>query len=145
MLRRNTAGQGEKMAVDPVCGMTVDEKTAAGRSIYLGQSYYFCSTYCLQEFEADPAKHVHAGTAPHAHTAPATIEGKAKDPICGMVIDKSGALTTERAGRTYYFCSTGCKLTFDSPERELKSMSTRVAGALSGVLVLAVMRAAVLL
>jgi Cu+-exporting ATPase len=133
------------MAIDPVCGMTVDEKTAAGRSIYLGQSYYFCSVRCLREFEAGPEKFIRSGTKPHAHTAGPILEGKAKDPICGMVIDKSGALTTERAGRTYYFCSTGCKLTFDSPEHELKAMRTRVAVALSGVLVLAVMRAAVFL
>ena len=65
----------------------------------------------------------------------------AKDPICGMLVDKATALHTERAGRHYYFCSTGCQRTFESPEQELKSMRTRVAIALSGVLALAVMRA----
>ncbi len=133
------------MAIDPVCGMTVDEKTAAGRFVYLDQSYYFCSTRCLHEFEAGPEKFIQGGAQPHVHTAGPALAGKAKDPICGMVIDKAGALTSEQAGRTYYFCSTGCKLTFDSPEQELKSMRTRVAIALTGVLVLAVMRAAVFL
>jgi Cu+-exporting ATPase len=70
---------------------------------------------------------------------------KAKDPICGMMVDKSSALKTERAGRAYYFCSVGCQRTFESPEQELKSMRTRVMIAMSGVLVLAVMRAAVFL
>jgi YHS domain-containing protein len=37
----------------------------------------------------------------------------AKDPICGMVIEKAGALTPERGGRTYYFCSPGCLRTPD--------------------------------
>ncbi|MDO9372452.1 MAG: YHS domain-containing protein, partial [Gammaproteobacteria bacterium] len=150
------------MAIDPVCGMTVDEKTAAGRFVYLDQSYYFCSARCLHEFEAGPEKFIQGGAKPHVHAvgpalAPAMEglvsreagsrerPGKAKDPICGMVIDKAGSLTSEQAGRTYYFCSTGCKLTFDSPEQELKSMRTRVAVALTGVLVLAVMRAAVFL
>ena len=70
---------------------------------------------------------------------------KAKDLICGMMVDKATALKTERAGRAYYFCSVGCQRTFESPEQELKSMRTRVMIAMSGVLVLAVMRAAVFL
>src|SRR3990172_12151396 len=125
MLRRNTAGQGEKMAVDPVCGMTVDEKTAAGRFLYLGQSYYFCSARCLHEFEAGPEKFIQGGAKPHVHAAGPALEGKAKDPICGMVVDKATALKTERAGRAYYFCSIGCQRAFESPEAELKSMRTR--------------------
>jgi Cu+-exporting ATPase len=67
----------------------------------------------------------------------------AKDPICGMVVDKSTALKLERVGeRTYYFCSVGCQRTFESPEAELKSMRKRVTIALTGVLFLAILRAA---
>ncbi|HAZ45007.1 MAG TPA: heavy metal translocating P-type ATPase [Cyanobacteria bacterium UBA11371] len=66
----------------------------------------------------------------------------AKDPICGMVIPKATALKTERGGRTYYFCSQTCLNTFLDPERELKSMRSRVGIALAGVLLLAIMRAA---
>ena len=65
----------------------------------------------------------------------------AKDPICGMVVEKATALKTERAGRAYYFCSSGCQRTFESPEQELKSMKTRVTIALTGVLALAILRA----
>ena len=43
---------------DPVCGMDVGENQAAGKSIYEGQSYYFCSTKCLKKFEANPAAFV---------------------------------------------------------------------------------------
>ena len=76
-------------------------------------------------------------------TVPAARAGKdlAKDPICGMVVDKATALKSERGARTYYFCSVGCQRTFESPERELKAMRTRVAIALGGVLALAIMRA----
>ena len=66
---------------------------------------------------------------------------RAKDPICGMMVDKATALTSERGGRTWYFCSPGCKQTFEDPERELKSMRTRVTIALTGVLALAILRA----
>jgi Cu+-exporting ATPase len=66
----------------------------------------------------------------------------AKDPICGMVMEKSAALKAERSGRAYYFCSVNCQRTFESPEAELKAMKTRVSVALTGVLALAILRAA---
>ncbi|MGS7251315.1 heavy metal translocating P-type ATPase [Pseudomonas sp. SK] len=65
----------------------------------------------------------------------------AKDPICGMMVDKTSALSRERGGRTYYFCSDACLRTFESPERELKAIKTRVTIALTGVLALALLRA----
>ena len=80
-----------------------------------------------------------------AMTAGISGSGVAKDPICGMMVNKAGAATAglvaERSGRSYYFCSPTCKRTFEDPERELKSMRTRVTIALSGVLALAVLRA----
>jgi YHS domain-containing protein len=45
------------MSKDPVCGMTVDEKTAAGRSDYQGKTYYFCAPICKRKFDEDPAKY----------------------------------------------------------------------------------------
>src|SRR5262249_2093286 len=42
------------MRVDPVCGMTVDTATAAGKFDYEGETYYFCSPNCLRKFSADP-------------------------------------------------------------------------------------------
>ncbi len=43
-------------AIDPVCGMTVDTQTAAGKSTFEGQDYYFCSTACKVEFDDNPGK-----------------------------------------------------------------------------------------
>ncbi len=43
----------------------------------------------------------------------------AKDPVCGMNVDekKSGA-TAAYEGKTYHFCSAGCKATFEkAPEK----------------------------
>ena len=38
----------------------------------------------------------------------------AKDPVCGMTVDeKKAAATSSHQGQTYYFCSAGCKATFD--------------------------------
>lgn len=38
----------------------------------------------------------------------------AKDPVCGMDVDpKNTKLTSTYQGQTYYFCSPGCKKSFD--------------------------------
>lgn len=130
------------LETDPVCGMSVDAATAAVRATHGGRSYYFCSASCRRRFEADPASFTgNQAQASARAKAPAAGRQLAKDPICGMMVDKATALHTERAGRHYYFCSTGCQRTFESPEQELKSMRTRVAIALTGVLALAIMRA----
>ncbi len=46
------------MQVDPVCGMMVEPKAAAGQSEYQGQTYYFCSLGCKRDFDKDPSKYV---------------------------------------------------------------------------------------
>ncbi|HEX5692613.1 MAG TPA: YHS domain-containing protein [Roseiflexaceae bacterium] len=46
------------MERDPVCDMEVDPTTAAAKSEFQGQTYYFCSLACKQEFEADPRQYV---------------------------------------------------------------------------------------
>jgi Cu+-exporting ATPase len=59
---------GEDMEKDPVCGMTVDPKTAAGKSEHRGQTYYFCSPGCKRAFDKEPEKYVSApsgGQKPH--------------------------------------------------------------------------------
>jgi YHS domain-containing protein len=46
------------MAVDPVCKMDVDEKTAKFKSTYREKTYYFCSPGCKKAFDADPKKYL---------------------------------------------------------------------------------------
>ena len=37
-----------------------------------------------------------------------------KDPVCGMSVDeRKAAATSVYQGKTYYFCSAGCKTTFE--------------------------------
>jgi P-type Cu+ transporter len=153
--------------IDPVCGMKVEAESAAGSYALDGRTYLFCSERCLNTFKQNPQRYVDRSrspetsgakrpdSAPMAHdnvartsgrmaepvAGPRSVKDVAKDPICGMLVDKATALRTERAGRIYYFCSVNCRRTFESPEAELKSMRTRVAIALTGVLALAILRA----
>ena len=57
------------MAKDPVCGMEVNEKSAAGKSDFQGQTYYFCSLGCKKSFDKEPAKYAsqphNSGTEHH--------------------------------------------------------------------------------
>ena len=46
------------MARDPVCGMVVDEQTAARKTTYNGTTYYFCAPSCLREFLSSPEKYI---------------------------------------------------------------------------------------
>jgi len=45
------------MAIDPICKMTVDEKTAKLTGEYKGRKYYFCAPGCKKKFDADPVKY----------------------------------------------------------------------------------------
>jgi Cu+-exporting ATPase len=49
---------GEELAIDPVCGMTVDPESAAGSTEYNGHTYYFCNPHCLRKFQAEPEKYL---------------------------------------------------------------------------------------
>lgn len=60
--------------------------------------------------------------AAQAPAAPAAKAGAARDPICAMAVDEATARasgkTAEHAGRTFFFCSDGCKARFAaSPEK----------------------------
>lgn len=56
------------MVKDPVCGMDVDPKTAAGKSDYQGQTYYFCSTGCKKAFDKEPHKYVNGQSHDSGHS-----------------------------------------------------------------------------
>ncbi len=46
------------MAIDLICKMHVDEKTAKFTSMYKGKTYYFCAPGCKKMFDANPEKYV---------------------------------------------------------------------------------------
>jgi Cu+-exporting ATPase len=135
----------ETMAKDRVCGMEVSERAAAATSVYNGTIYYFCATSCKAQFDANPTAFLKAGADGHSAAKTMPTTEMARDPICGMMVSKATALKTEVGGRAYYFCSPSCQRTFESPEQELKSLKRRVTIALTGVLILAILRAAIFL
>jgi Cu+-exporting ATPase len=82
---------------DPVCGMKVDPKSAAGSAQHGGKTYYFCSKHCLAQFKADPGKYLDRSPGP----TPAEVKGAqytcpmhpevirdapGSCPICGMAL-----------------------------------------------------------
>jgi Cu+-exporting ATPase len=69
------ATQSPTPAADPVCGMSLDPARAAGSAVHEGQTYYFCSTHCLHQFQADPRRYAgsRATEPPAASASPGTI------------------------------------------------------------------------
>jgi Cu+-exporting ATPase len=132
--------------IDPVCKMTIEDKDAVATSLYKGTTYYFCSMPCKEDFDKDPELFLREKAAMPAPILATKITSEmAKDPICGMVIPKGRSIKRMVGGREYYFCSETCVKTFEAPEAELKDMKRRVTIALTGVLALAVFRAALFL
>jgi Cu+-exporting ATPase len=84
------------MALDPVCGMTVEPATAAGKADYQGKTYYFCSTHCVHAFKAEPGKFFKekkpveepkTGAKYTCPMHPEIIRDQPGDcPICGMAL-----------------------------------------------------------
>ncbi|MEO6656207.1 MAG: heavy metal translocating P-type ATPase [Pyrinomonadaceae bacterium] len=94
---------GEMMAaplgkeIDPVCGMSVNPASAAGKYDFDGKPYYFCSTGCLEKFKKDPGSFLDpqqkAADLPKdvEYTCPMHPEivqiGPGACPICGMALE----------------------------------------------------------
>ncbi|MGB3715139.1 MAG: YHS domain-containing protein [Candidatus Promineifilaceae bacterium] len=56
------------MAMDPVCHMEVDEKTAQWKSEFRGQTYFFCAPGCKASFDKNPEKYLdHTEEHDHNH------------------------------------------------------------------------------
>jgi P-type Cu+ transporter len=124
------------MAIDPICGMTVEPEKAAGHCDYNGTTYYFCAVSCLERFREDPAralskKPLNVITMP-ASRKPLPMmqpvrQGKI-DPVCGMTVQPATAAGSyEYRGESYYFCATRCLEKFrDDPEYYLLPPGQRV-------------------
>lgn len=54
---KESPNQTAEEALDPICGMTVDIKTARYKTDFQGTPFYFCCAGCLQKFETEPEKH----------------------------------------------------------------------------------------
>ncbi|HEY7991391.1 MAG TPA: HAD-IC family P-type ATPase, partial [Stellaceae bacterium] len=98
------AASGDRHAVDPVCGMTVDPATSPHHFEHAGGTYYFCGAGCRAKFAADPDKYLkpQAAPAPPAPASAGTIytcpmhpqirqAGLGSCPICGMALEPVSA------------------------------------------------------
>jgi Cu+-exporting ATPase len=82
------------MAVDPVCGMTVDEKKPAAISKYKGMSYYFCSDGCRKKFDKHPEAYLESQSqeeSPHHSNGMRNIPPEQKE-----VSEQAGNKSTKR-------------------------------------------------
>lgn len=86
------------MAIDPVCGMSVDPAITEHVMVHDGAHHYFCSAGCLAKFNANPARYLsdaprQAEPAPEGAiwTCPMHPEiqrpGPGSCPICGMALE----------------------------------------------------------
>jgi P-type Cu+ transporter len=112
------------MAIDPICGMTVEPATAAGSHDYHDQRYYFCGLSCLERFKADPERALQPWpvsppkpttrrSLPMMQAAPVATGAASIDPVCGMTVyPATAAGSHEYQEKTYYFCATSCLTKF---------------------------------
>ncbi len=105
------AGTEQPATRDPVCGMGVDPGSAQGRSLFEGRLYLFCSSRCLERFNAQPGAWLVAKSdqAESNDASPFTCpmhpdirqQGPGSCPICGMALER--VLATKEPERNVEF------------------------------------------
>jgi len=106
--------EGDKV-LDPVCGMTVDPKTAKGGShVHEGATYHFCNPRCRERFAAEPLKFLTPQAEPEPVRAPpgttwiCPMDPEVREehpgacPQCGMALEPEQPVTL--AARTEWVC-----------------------------------------
>jgi len=103
------------MAIDPVCGMSVDPHAGKPQASYGGRTYFFCGNGCKAKFEVDPETML-------ARARRREIDQGRRDPVCGMRTDpEQSQHRAEHGGRRYRFCSAQCREKFlAAPARYLQ-------------------------
>ena len=92
------ANASEGIAIDPVCGMTVEIKTAKHIAEHRSRNYYFCGAACKTKFIENPkkyidisAKEVEPVVAGAIYICPMHPQiqqvGPGSCPICGMALE----------------------------------------------------------
>ena len=68
----------------------------------------------------DEHDHGHHGHGHHHHDDAGTQDVVTRDPVCGMTVDPAGKPSLDYHGRTFHFCSNGCRAKFEAaPENYL--------------------------
>ena len=112
---------------DPVCGMEVDPQNAAASAVRNGETFYFCSQHCRDEFLTPSASSV-AEQSHHEKAAAARkaakkyfclmCEGIESDtpgscPKCGMAVGRN--LAYHEPAKTIYTCPMHPQIEQDHP------------------------------
>jgi Cu+-exporting ATPase len=114
------------LITDPVCGMSVDRARAAGSAVHEGQTYYFCSTHCLHQFQADPRRYARsqATEPPPARTSGGAMytcpmhpevrqDRPGTCPKCGMALEPVSAAPSTT--KVEYTCPMHPEIVRDEP------------------------------
>ncbi len=129
------------MAIDPICGMTVNETTARSAERD-GQTYYFCGESCRQKFLSAPPANKPAPTSSScgcchdSQAAPKPSESVSPKPTtayycpmcpgvesdrpgtcpkCGMALERNPAHTLKASRSTIYVCPMHPEVRSDQP------------------------------
>ncbi len=108
----------------------------AGERIVVSGTFLLDSESRMKAAAAGATGHMHEG---HSHPAEATVKDgmavvargltTAIDPICGMDVDIQKASAAGRTsvfqGKSYYFCSDDCKVTFDKDPKRYTGASAK--------------------
>ncbi|MDX1251552.1 MAG: F0F1 ATP synthase subunit beta [Gammaproteobacteria bacterium] len=113
------------MAIDPACGMSVDEQTAAGSTSYEGTRYYFCSTGCLRQFEAKLAVFARLRQDGMRIGAIVAIQGPVVDIACDHLPPLHQALFAANAHEVHIF-----EVYQHLDERRVRAVALRRTGGL---------------
>ncbi|MEP6714456.1 MAG: heavy metal translocating P-type ATPase [Terriglobia bacterium] len=110
---------------DPVCGMDILAKDAAGTVGHNGTTHYFCSTSCIEKFRGDPQRYLEPlrrssvlpGGEQVEYVCPMDPEVRQPRPgacpKCGMALEPA-TLTTPQL-RTEYTCPMHPEIVRDQP------------------------------
>ena len=113
------------MAIDPICGMTVDPSRAAAQVDDGGTTYYFCSKGCATKFAADQGPRTKDGLSTKAH---APRIGGAPHYTCPMhpdvISDRPGACP--KCGMALEPIVASASDLIDAPNPELVDMTRRL-------------------
>ena len=113
-------------AIDPVCGMSIEEKDAAATSVYEGKTYFFCSPSCKTKFDKDPEVFVSTeasavseashGAEGRLYTCPMHSEIRetrpGSCPKCGMALEP---VTSAAPSKTEWTCPMHPEIVRDAP------------------------------
>ncbi len=86
------------MAIDPVCGMTVDESRPAATTVHAGKTYYFCAPGCKRTFETDPERVLREGPRGMGHGPAPAPQMVALGPLSKTSTPYPSRLTPDASG-----------------------------------------------